>query len=208
MVPMRSVPHRVVVLLGLDDEMFPRVGGVDGDDILARDPVVGERDLRSEDRQLLLDAVMSAGDHLILLYTGADPVTGVVGPPAMPLSGLLDVLQLRRWAEAIDGVLTSHPLQSFDKRNFAPISRSASTPQRWPAPWPLSRCRSRTAVSCSVALPETTDGREPRGPASFLDHPMRGFLRQRLGVPGAGTRRRHRDSLHAELDGLGDLGDG
>ena len=30
MVPMRSVPHRVVVLLGLDDEMFPRTGSEDG----------------------------------------------------------------------------------------------------------------------------------------------------------------------------------
>ena len=63
MVPMRSVPHRVVALLGLDDGVFPRGGGVDGDDVLARDPCVGERDLRSEDRQLLLDALMSAGDH-------------------------------------------------------------------------------------------------------------------------------------------------
>ncbi|MCY3219844.1 exodeoxyribonuclease V subunit gamma, partial [Acinetobacter baumannii] len=33
MVPMRSVPHRVVVLLGLDDDVFPRTGGVDGDDV-------------------------------------------------------------------------------------------------------------------------------------------------------------------------------
>ena len=38
MVPMRSVPHRVVCLLGLDDGVFPRAGAVDGDDVLARDP--------------------------------------------------------------------------------------------------------------------------------------------------------------------------
>ncbi|MCW2544226.1 MAG: recC, partial [Frankiales bacterium] len=48
LVPMRSVPHRVVCLLGLDDEVFPRGAGVDGDDLLARDPRVGERDRRSE----------------------------------------------------------------------------------------------------------------------------------------------------------------
>ena len=68
MVPMRSVPHRVVCLLGLDDGVFPRVGAVDGDDVLARDPQTGERDPRSEDRQLMLDAVLAAtetpGDHL------------------------------------------------------------------------------------------------------------------------------------------------
>ncbi len=54
MVPMRSVPHRVVCLLGLDDGVFPRFGLADGDDVLARRPVTGERDVRSEDRQLLL----------------------------------------------------------------------------------------------------------------------------------------------------------
>ncbi|MDJ0114092.1 exodeoxyribonuclease V subunit gamma, partial [Rhodococcus erythropolis] len=58
--------------------------------------------------------------HLILLYTGADPVTGVVRPPAIPLSGLLDVLSATVGPEAINGVLTRHPLQSFDNRNFAP----------------------------------------------------------------------------------------
>ena len=34
MVPMRSVPHRVVCLLGLDDGVFPRQRIVDGDDVL------------------------------------------------------------------------------------------------------------------------------------------------------------------------------
>ncbi|MGV7320324.1 hypothetical protein PJH10_29485, partial [Mycobacterium kansasii] len=34
MVPMRSVPHRVVCLVGLDDGLFPRLGVVDGDDAL------------------------------------------------------------------------------------------------------------------------------------------------------------------------------
>src|SRR5690606_30654137 len=56
MTPMRSVPHRVVCLLGMDDDSFPRQQSVDGDDVLARVPLTGERDARSEDRQLLLDA--------------------------------------------------------------------------------------------------------------------------------------------------------
>ena len=34
LVPMRSVPHRVVCLLGLDDGVFPRHPEVDGDDLL------------------------------------------------------------------------------------------------------------------------------------------------------------------------------
>ena len=65
MVPMRSVPHRVVCLVGLDDGVFPRLGVVDGDDVLARDPMTGERDIRSEDRQLLLDAIGAATEKLV-----------------------------------------------------------------------------------------------------------------------------------------------
>ena len=92
MVPMRSVPHRVVCLVGLDDGVFPRLGVVDGDDVLARDPMTGERDIRSEDRQLLLDAIGAATDKLVITYTGANEYSGQERPPAVPLAELLDTL--------------------------------------------------------------------------------------------------------------------
>ena len=76
MVPMRSVPHRVVCLVGLDDGLFPRLNVPDGDDVLAREPMTGERDIRSEDRQLLLDAIGAATETLVITYTGADEHTG------------------------------------------------------------------------------------------------------------------------------------
>ena len=92
MVPMRSVPHRVVCLLGLDDGVFPRFGLADGDDVLARRPLTGERDVRSEDRQLLLDAILAATETLVVTYTGANEHTGQPRPPAVPLGELLDAL--------------------------------------------------------------------------------------------------------------------
>ena len=60
---MRSVPHRVVCLLGLDDGAFPAQAPRDGDDLLLDDPHVGDRDPRTEDRQLLLDALLAAQDE-------------------------------------------------------------------------------------------------------------------------------------------------
>ncbi|MGH8975993.1 MAG: exodeoxyribonuclease V subunit gamma, partial [Acidimicrobiia bacterium] len=47
LVPMRSVPHRVVCLLGLDDGTFPRRTALDGDDLILADPHVGDRDARA-----------------------------------------------------------------------------------------------------------------------------------------------------------------
>ena len=92
MLPMRSVPHRVVCLLGADDGVFPRPVRPDGDDIAERDPMVGDRDPRSEDRQLLLDALLAAEERLVVIITGADPRTGSRIPPAVPIGALLDAL--------------------------------------------------------------------------------------------------------------------
>ena len=118
MVPMRSVPHRVVCLVGLDDGVFPRLSAVDGDDILARDPMTGERDIRSEDRQLLLDAIGAATETLVITYTGANEYTGQTRPPAVPVAELLDTLALT--CEGDVSVVTRHPLQPFDIRNVEP----------------------------------------------------------------------------------------
>lgn len=120
MVPMRSVPHRVVCLVGLDDTVFPRIGVVDGDDVLARDPMTGERDIRSEDRQLLLDAVCAATDKLVITYTGANEYSGQPRPPAVPLAELLDALDRTTEEPVRDHILVRHPLQPFDVRNVTP----------------------------------------------------------------------------------------
>lgn len=128
MVPMRSVPHRVVCLVGLDDTVFPRIGVVDGDDALARQPMTGERDLRSEDRQLLLDAVCAATETLVITYTGANEFTGQPRPPAVPLAELLDALDATTPAPVGEHVVTRHPLQPFDIRNVEPGAVVKSEP--------------------------------------------------------------------------------
>ena len=118
MVPMRSVPHRVVCLVGLDDGVYPRTTSVDGDDVLARRPLTGERDVRSEDRQLLLDALLAATEHVVITYTGANEHSGARRPPAVPLGEILDAAD-RTTAEPVrERIRTRHPLQPYDARNL------------------------------------------------------------------------------------------
>ncbi|MEX2290479.1 MAG: exodeoxyribonuclease V subunit gamma [Mycobacteriales bacterium] len=209
MVPMRSVPQRVVALLGLDDGVFPRGGSVDGDDVLQRDPCLGERDVRSEDRQLLLDALMSAGDQLLLLYTGADPVTGANRPPAVPLGELFDVVREMVGDTTLAEVLTRHPLQPFDARNFD-------------AARPFSHDTGAFAGARAALQPRTSAGDFLTGPlparpadvalrdlVAFLVHPTRALLAQRLGVHVPDRQDSVADALAAELDPLQkwDVGD-
>jgi exodeoxyribonuclease V gamma subunit len=120
MVPMRSVPHRVVCLVGLDDGVFPRLGVVDGDDVLVRNPMTGERDIRSEDRQLLLDAIGAATEKLVITYTGANEYSGRPRPPAVPLAELLDALDMTTQDAVRRRIVVEHPLQPFDVRNVMP----------------------------------------------------------------------------------------
>ena len=205
MVPMRSVPHRVIALLGLDDGVFPRSGAVDGDDVLQRAPCLGERDPRSEDRQLLLDALMSAGDALLLLYSGADPVTGAERPPAVPLGELLDVLEVTAGVD----VRQRHPLQPFDPRNFTGDTPFSFDPAALAGAQAALRPRTPPAAFLPEPLPPRAGDVELSRLTAFLVHPNKALLAQRLGLRVPSGDDALSDTLRAELGPLDswDVGD-
>ncbi|MBP1819360.1 exodeoxyribonuclease V subunit gamma [Mycobacterium sp. OAE908] len=183
MVPMRSVPHRVVCLVGLDDGVFPRLGVVDGDDVLARTPMTGERDIRSEDRQLLLDAIQATTEHLVITYTGANEYSGHERPPAVPLAELLDTLDLTTPDKVRDAVVVRHPLQPFDTRNVVPGGLVPDKPFTFD-PTVLRAARVRSAGRAE--RPPFISGPLPAPPtedvvladlAAFFRDPVKGFFR-------------------------------
>ena len=190
LVPMRSVPHRVVCLLGLDDGVFPRAGEVDGDDVLARRPLVGERDARSEDRQLLLDAIMAATDTLVVVHSGADERTGLP-PPARGAAGRAARRARRQRigrrrrppsAAAVRRPQLHRPLQLRPRR-----ARRGRAPRAGRAP--------RRRRSCPPRSPGPRHGTVPlddlvtfaRAPGQGIPHPARGPVAVR---GRRGTRRR------------------
>lgn len=181
MVPMRSVPHRVVCLVGLDDGVFPRLGAVDGDDALARDPVTGERDIRSEDRQLLLDAIGAATETLVLTYTGANEYSGQPRPPAVPLAELLDTLNATTPHPV--PVVTVHPLQPFDIRNVIPGELVPGQPFTFD---PSALTAARASAGLRADRPPFFTGPLPPPPPDdvalddltrFFNDPVKGFFR-------------------------------
>ncbi|KRF12398.1 exodeoxyribonuclease V subunit gamma [Nocardioides sp. Soil797] len=206
MVPMRSVPHRVVCLIGLDDGVFPRTGSIDGDDVLAREPQTGERDVRSEDRQLLLDAVLAATERLVVTYTGANEQTGAERPPAVPLGELLDAVA----GTAPDAdVLTRHPLQPFDRRNLVvpglTVADRVFSFDSAAAAGARAAVRERTVPGPLVADPLPA---RPAGDVSLADlqqffaHPARAFLRRRLDVSSPLEAEDTLDAIPIELNAL------
>ena len=186
MVPMRSVPHRVVCLVGLDDGVFPRLGVVDGDDVLARDPMTGERDIRSEDRQLLLDAIGAATDKLVITYTGANEYSGQPRPPAVPLAELLDTLDMTTPDKIRERIVVEHPLQPFDIRNVIPGKLVPDVPFSFD---PTVLRAAQVSAGERSAHPKFISGPLPPLPADDVDPRRPRRLLQRPGeglFPGAG----------------------
>ncbi|OBG67768.1 exodeoxyribonuclease V subunit gamma [Mycobacterium sp. E3339] len=207
MVPMRSVPHRVVCLVGLDDGVFPRLGVVDGDDALARDPMTGDRDIRSEDRQLLLDAIGAATEKLVVTYTGANEYSGQARPPAVPLAELLDTLDITTMGKVRDRVVVAHPLQPFDVRNVIPGRLVPEVPFSFD---PTVLRAARVASGERRNAPKFISGPLPPPPAddvivadlvAFFKDPVKGFFRALeftlpRDVDGV------QDAMPVDLDGL------
>jgi exodeoxyribonuclease V gamma subunit len=225
LVPMRSVPHRVVCLLGLDDGVFPRKTARDGDDLILDDPYVGDRDARSEDRQLLLDALLAATDRLVITYAGRDERTNAERPPAVPVGELLDVVDrtVRTGAEpepgprpgpgdpeqpASERIVVHHPLQPFDVRNFTAGTLVPGRPWSFDAvaldgARALSGPRSERPAFLPARLPPPAgDVVELDQLVQFVQHPVRAFLRQRLGISVADYSEDVGDALPVELGPL------
>ncbi|MHB8659462.1 MAG: exodeoxyribonuclease V subunit gamma [Solirubrobacteraceae bacterium] len=211
LVPMRSVPHRVVCLLGLDDGEFPRKSPRDGDDRLLDDPHVGDRDPRAEDRQMLLDALLAARERLIITYTGNDERTNLPRPPAIPVAELLDVVDrtvCTNTGRPRDQIEIRHPLQPFDPRNFAD---SALIPGSVWSFDPVALGGARALIGPRAPKAPFLASRLPRPEeriveldslVRFVEHPVRALLSGRLGISVRESHDRVRDALPVELDNL------
>jgi exodeoxyribonuclease V gamma subunit len=140
LVPLRAIPFRVIVILGMSDDAFPRGRPALGFDLMARNPRPGDRTTRHDDRYLFLEALLSARDQLIVTVPGRDVRDGSDLPPSVVISDLLDMLdevfeldsngsglptdgestgQTTDQSKGLrDWLVVSHPLQTTSPRYF------------------------------------------------------------------------------------------
>ncbi len=121
MTPLRWVPYRVVCLLGMDQWAFASVPA-SGDDLAAGSPRIGDRDPRGEVRQSLLEAVLAAGDHLLVFRDGRDVRTNQKVPRAVVTAELFEavsaVVEAGQREEFAEHLELNHPRHPFDDRCF------------------------------------------------------------------------------------------
>ncbi|WP_137973817.1 exodeoxyribonuclease V subunit gamma [Pseudomonas sp. F(2018)] len=210
MVPMRSLPFRLVCLLGLDDGALPRRTPVAGFDLIARRPRRGDRARRLDDRYLFLETLLSARDGLYLSYVGRDPRDNAELPPSVLVSELLETVDLTavcrselcsrtllsgeireqssllQEQKASRRITIEHPLQPFAPGNFAAGgARQGFAPAWFRAARRLAEAPLLTPPAFIERLPEPGEDWLVIEPSQLLQcfrHPARFLLEQRLGL--------------------------
>ena len=122
--PMRAIPHKVVVLMGLDAGAFPRQRQRPGFHLMEQQRLLGDPNSSDQDRYVLLEAVLSARQHLLVSWSCRDERTGEHLEASTPVRQLLDLLP--------QVPVREHAANPLERNNFLPAP-----------PWPPSSCDQR-----------------------------------------------------------------
>jgi exodeoxyribonuclease V gamma subunit len=216
---MRSIPFRVVCLLGMNDADFPRVRRSPSFDLIAQHPRPGDRSSRDDDRYLFLEALLSARERLIITYVGRSIRNNSEIPPSVVVSELLDAIEesfvlppgdarLATTDSVRKLLVTPHPLQPFSPSYFnSADARLFSYADNYhEGARALQGERSTAPVFVAAPLPD--DPAATREVSidqlvRFFENPARAFLQHRLGLYLADDIEAVDDREPLALDDLG-----
>ncbi|MGO4955772.1 exodeoxyribonuclease V subunit gamma [Luteococcus sp. Sow4_B9] len=204
------VPHRVVVVLGLDDQRFPRRLLLDGDDLTATshggDPETGPR---ARSRQLLLDAAACARERLVVVHQGLNPRTNEAVPEPV---AVVDLVTAATASPRVRLARHQHTLQPQSSLNFH------SAQEEPPFSFDVAAAhgaRARQLLLSSIEKESIPLWQADFGPLAdestdldltdlvdFYRHPARELLRRRLGVTMTAWRQELHTDLPVEPNGL------
>ena len=137
LMPMRSIPFKVICLLGMNDADYPRQHTSRDFDLmhhatLGEDSLplwrAGDRSRREDDRYLFLEAVLSARDKLYISWQGRRATDHEIMPPSVLVSQLMDHLNAC-WVPKQNAPL--QPLHAFSSRYFEADSPFSTYAQDW-----------------------------------------------------------------------------
>ncbi len=196
--PMRSLPFRLICVLGMNDNAFPRRDAAPSFDAMATQSRAGDPRKADEDRYLLLETLLCAREALYLSYTGRSLTDNAECQPSVLLRELLDCIDAHYRPQEgepkpMSACITRlQPMQPFSWRHFqtAEAQHVTASHDDW---W----CRMAQALQAGPAessappawpdtvlepLPEPATRVELSQLLRFLEHPVKGFFNTRLRV--------------------------
>jgi exodeoxyribonuclease V gamma subunit len=213
MLPMRSIPLRVVCLVGMNDGIFPRNPHTPAFSLMAGTRRRGDRSIRDEDRYLFLEAVMSAGDRFYVSYTGQNDRDNTCMPPSVVVSELMDYVRrgfvLEGTQDTAPDIVTRHRLQAFSEEYFtgshdtqlfsySPENRDALEARRT-----AGQCRRVFMQAPLAGDPHPGQELELQLLIRFLHNPAKTFLAQRMDIRPYDPADELDEREPFALDGLG-----
>lgn len=125
MKPMRSIPFKVIAMLGMNDKSFPRIDHKVSFDLSGDAPRLGDRSSKQEDRYLFLETLISAREKLYISYTGQSVKDNSPLAPSTLVTELLRYLEQGYLNEAeMSQIIVKHPLQAFNPIYFSNKNQS------------------------------------------------------------------------------------
>ena len=121
MLPMRSIPFKVICLVGMNNDAYPRQSKPLGFDLMAHNPLPGDRSRRNDDRYLFLEVMLSARKRLYISYVGQSIQDNSPIPPSVLVSELIDYIEQGFEIPGKDireHIVTKHRLQAFSAEYF------------------------------------------------------------------------------------------
>ncbi|WP_416558837.1 exodeoxyribonuclease V subunit gamma [Limnohabitans sp. yimb22184] len=228
LMPMRAIPFQAVCLLGMNDGDYPRRSPRADFDLMGLPGMTrpGDRSRRDDDRQLMLEALLSARQVLYVSWSGRSVRNNSEQPPSVLVSQLRDEIDLLWGKDTAMNLTTVHPLQPFSRAYFEAGSGLQTYAKEWRAAQMDLQREATPAAECPSALASSDireQGLAPTGYAGllpvlesangvpvitllqlarFLRKPVGAFFRERLQV----HLEDERSELHdEELFGLGGL---
>jgi len=129
MLPMRSIPFKVIAILGLNDGLFPRQRQPLSFDLMSITPaMLGDRSRRGDDRYLFLEAIISARQSLYLSYQGKNIKNNAPKQASLVLKELMEYLTLGYgWALSEEGIdEESLDEEGIDEEQTAEVNHNTS----------------------------------------------------------------------------------
>ena len=117
MLPMRSIPFKVVCLVGMNMDAFPRQSKTLSFDLMAKKPRIGDRSRRNDDKYLFLEAIISARNKFYISYVGQSIRDNTRIAPSVLVSELIDYIK-EGFGFSEDQMVTLHRLQAFSPEYF------------------------------------------------------------------------------------------
>ncbi|GAI98854.1 unnamed protein product, partial [marine sediment metagenome] len=121
MLPMRSIPFKVICLVGMNNDAYPRESKPLGFDLMAMHPEPGDRSRRNDDRYLFLEVMLSVRAKLYISYVGQSIQDNSLIPPSVLVSELMDYIEQGfeiPGKNILKHISTKHRLQAFSPEYF------------------------------------------------------------------------------------------